>query len=243
MRMEVIGARTRAPRVARPAALIERTTDAGNTARPSRPADIPRSSTGYPTRRHSRIIDFDHCGKPLYRKALRAAALPGRPSVNPPHLMPDWWSSLPRRGPRLQRSKGQSNLRDGRQIPIVVRERDRWVHSHRLKPCCLSEAFRWLRRLCDASGPRQDAQRWAWATLVVHGTVPDHRAQCTWRHPDYCARYGPSLARLRGPIRISTVQSQCPANPRAWGRHTERGRNCAKRNALARPAGSPPSGR
>jgi len=32
--------------------------------------------------------------------------------------------------------------------------------------------------------------------LVVHGTVRDDRAQRAGRHPDYCKRYGPSLARL-----------------------------------------------
>ena len=32
---------------------------------------------------YSRIIDFDHCGKPLYRRPCGAAALPGRPSRQP----------------------------------------------------------------------------------------------------------------------------------------------------------------
>jgi 3-hydroxyacyl-CoA dehydrogenase len=109
--------------------------------------------------------------------SLFSEELPGRHRclvahpVNPPHLIPlVELVGAPWTAPAII-AKAKAIYEAAGQAPIVVkREIDGFIPPRR-------------RRLRDAAGSRQDAQRWIGLALVVHGAIRDNRAQCPRRYP------------------------------------------------------------
>jgi 3-hydroxyacyl-CoA dehydrogenase, NAD binding domain len=113
----------------------------------------------------------------------RARCLVAHP-VNPPHLVPivelcgaPWTSpEIVARARGIYEAVGQAAITVNREIEGFV--------LNRLQVALLAEAFRLAGEgVVHPAGSRQDALRRARPALVLHGPVPDDRAQRAGRHP------------------------------------------------------------